>query len=254
VSGVDIRAVSIELGGKTIVEDLSVQIADGEFVCIVGASGSGKSTLLRAIGALIPLTEGEIRVGGESAESAWSKVAFVFQSPRLLSWKTAAENVELGEILRDGNKRSRSKLRKSRARELLELVGLAGHEDKLVDQLSGGQRQRVAIARALLVEPDVLLLDEPFSALDIKTRRHLRQVTEDIWQKTGTTVIFVTHDIEEAVVLADRIVAIEPDPARIVFTKRVDLPRPRRSRPHELSAEVAEITTAMLEESIAADA
>jgi NitT/TauT family transport system ATP-binding protein len=254
MSGVDVRAVSVALGGKNIIENLSLQVADGEFVCIVGASGSGKSTLLRAIGALIPLADGEIIVGGEPAEAAWSKVAFVFQAPRLLAWKTAVENVELGEILRDGNKRSRSKLRKSRARELLELVGLAGHEDKYAHQMSGGQQQRVAIARALLVEPDVLLLDEPFSALDIKTRRHLRQVTEDIWQKTGTTVVFVTHDMEEAVVLADRIVAIEPDPARIVFTRTVDIPRPRRARARELAAEVSEITAAMLEESIAADA
>jgi NitT/TauT family transport system ATP-binding protein len=247
MTGIEIRDVTIRLGGRSIIEKFSLNIRPGEFICIVGASGSGKSTLLRAIGGLIPTANGTISVDGFGEDQAWRHVAYVFQSSRLMGWKTAVENVEFGESLRNGNKRSGREARRRRALELLALVGLSGHEKKLVGQLSGGQQQRVAIARALLVQPKYLLMDEPFSALDIKTRRHLRSAVEDIWKATGTTVVFVTHDIEEAVVLADRIVAIEPEPARIVFEEVITQERPRMNDTEALSSVIGRITASMLD-------
>ncbi|MGE3925622.1 MAG: ABC transporter ATP-binding protein, partial [Lautropia sp.] len=156
---------------------------------------------------------------------AWSEVAFVFQSPRLAPWRDALANVLLGAELRFGRRAARE--RAAQARALLELVGLADSAGKYPSMLSGGERQRVAIARALIVEPSIVLMDEPFSALDPNTRHRLRAEIERIWQRTGRTVVFVTHDIDEALTLADRIVLLSGKPTEVIESIAVTAARPR---------------------------
>jgi len=234
--------VSTRLGGDVIFDELSFSADEGEFLCILGPSGCGKSTSLRLMGDLLPVEGGRVTVDGKKPAEAWRSLAYVFQSPRLVPWRTALGNVELGmelryDVLGDGML--------GRARELLELVGLGRDLNKYPSMLSGGERQRVAIARALAVDPRVILMDEPFSALDLNTRRRLRAELVSIWQQTGKTVVFVTHDIEEALVLADRILLLSNKPTRVLDTLVVDAPRPRdvaaneslqrqRARLHEL--------------------
>jgi len=218
------RDVEVALGGERIYERLSFAVHPGEFVCILGPSGCGKSTSLRVIGGLLEAAGGTVTVNGRPPHEAWSDIAFVFQSPRLVPWRTALGNVLLGSDLRfggDGNSRD------ARAQELLALVGLASDTHKYPSMLSGGERQRVAIARALAVDPQIVLMDEPFSALDPNTRRRLRAEIERIWQTTGKTVVFVTHDVEEALQLADRIIVLSNKPTIVVDVITLDAPRPR---------------------------
>jgi NitT/TauT family transport system ATP-binding protein len=197
----------------------------GEFLCILGPSGCGKSTSLRVIGDLLGISAGRVTVDGRPPREAWRELAFVFQSPRLVPWRTALGNVMLAMELRyDGMKRAAME---ATARELLALVGLAGDMHKYPRMLSGGERQRVAIARALAVDPQIILMDEPFSALDLNTRRRLRLEIISIWQKTQKTVAFVTHDIDEALTLADRIILLSNKPTRVLDTIVIDEPRPR---------------------------
>jgi NitT/TauT family transport system ATP-binding protein len=217
--------VRLSFGQETIYESLDFSVARGEFVCLLGPSGCGKSTSLRLIGDLLAPQSGTVVVGGRSPEAAWREVAFVFQSPRLAPWRNALDNVLLGVELRMG--RAEARRREARARELLALVGLADAANKYPSMLSGGERQRVAIARALAVDPDIVLMDEPFSALDPNTRRRMRAEIERIWQQTGRTVLFVTHDIEEALVLADRIVLLSNKPTRVLESIEVPAARPR---------------------------
>ena len=189
-------------GHEQIYDRLSFEIRRGEFVCILGPSGCGKSTSLRIIGGLLAADSGRITIDGRAPRDAWEEIAFVFQSPRLVPWRTALDNVMLGFELRFGSGEARQ--RKARASELLNLVGLAGDAGKYPSMLSGGERQRVAIARALAVDPKIVLMDEPFSALDPNMRARMRTEMEHIWSETGKTVVFVTHDIDEALQLADR--------------------------------------------------
>jgi NitT/TauT family transport system ATP-binding protein len=168
---------------------------------------------------------GTVRVGGRAPAEAWADLAFVFQSPRLVPWRTARANVLLGVELRYGRAAARAAL--ERARELLALVGLADAAGKFPHMLSGGERQRVAIARALAVDPAMILMDEPFAALDPNTRRRLRGELERIWQQTGKTIVFVTHDIAEAVALADRLILLSNKPTRVLEEIRIDAARPR---------------------------
>jgi NitT/TauT family transport system ATP-binding protein len=226
LSTISFRDVRLRLGGVLIFEGLDFAVADGEFLCILGPSGCGKSTSLRIIGDLIEADGGEVSVAGATPAAAWREIAFVFQSPRLAPWRTALGNVILGMELRFADM-PRTEM-EARARELLALVGLAADAEKYPRMLSGGERQRVAIARALGVEPRIILMDEPFSALDPNTRRRLRDEIVDIWQRTKKTIVFVTHDIEEALVLADRIILLSGKPTRIVETIAVTAPRPRR--------------------------
>lgn len=225
-STISFRDVRLRLGGVPIFDGLDFTVADGEFLCILGPSGCGKSTSLRIIGDLIETDSGDVSVAGAKPAEAWREIAFVFQSPRLVPWRTALGNVVLGMELRFAGMPRREM--EGRARELLALVGLASDADKYPRMLSGGERQRVAIARALGVEPRIILMDEPFSALDPNTRRRLRDEIVDIWQRTKKTIVFVTHDIEEALVLADRVVLFSGKPTRIVETIAVKAPRPRR--------------------------
>jgi NitT/TauT family transport system ATP-binding protein len=217
--------VSTRLGGEVIFDELSFAVDEGEFLCILGPSGCGKSTSLRLMGDLLPVQGGRVAVDGRAPADAWRSLAYVFQSPRLVPWRTALGNVVLGMELRYEGVSKRTM--EAKAAELLDLVGLARDRHKYPSMLSGGERQRVALARALAVDPRIILMDEPLSALDLNTRRRLRAELVSIWQQTGKTVVFVTHDIEEALVLADRILLLSNKPTRVLETLVVDAPRPR---------------------------
>lgn len=232
---VALRDVTVAFGAETIYDRMTFSIEEGEFLCIVGPSGCGKSTLLRVIGDLLKVDVGAVEIAGRPASENWREIAYVFQSPRLLAWRDALENVVLAQQLRFGRARSKAAMRQ-KARELLELVGLSRDMRKMPAMLSGGERQRVAIARALSVDPRIILMDEPFSALDINTRARMQREIIDIWKKTGKTVVFVTHDIDEAIELADRIVTLSPKPASVIDVSRIDAPRPRNHRAPEVEA------------------
>ena len=180
--------VGVSFGEECIYDRLSFDVRRGEFVCILGPSGCGKSTSLRLIGGLLDVDAGRIAVDGLTPQNAWPEIAFVFQSPRLVPWRTALDNVLLGSQLRFGG--GDKDRRRARATELLTLVGLAGDARKYPSMLSGGERQRVAIARALAVDPKIVLMDEPFSALDPNMRSRMRVEMERIWIETGKTVVF----------------------------------------------------------------
>jgi NitT/TauT family transport system ATP-binding protein len=217
--------VDLAFGEERIYDRLSFDVRRGEFVCILGPSGCGKSTSLRIIGGLLDVNGGRVTVDGRAPQDAWSDIAFVFQSPRLVPWRTAIDNVLLGSELRfGGGDRER---RKAGAAELLGLVGLSGDAHKFPSMLSGGERQRVAIARALAVDPKIVLMDEPFSALDPNMRARMRLEMERIWLKTGKTVVFVTHDIDEALQLADRTVVLSNKPTRVLDIIELKTARPR---------------------------
>jgi NitT/TauT family transport system ATP-binding protein len=221
----EFRDVTIRFGGETIYKDLSFAVRPGEFLCILGPSGCGKSTSLRVMGDLLAVDEGTVTVEGEPAHRGWAKLAYVFQQPRLAPWRTALGNVMLGMELRFDH--TSKAARTEKARELLDMVGLGKDVEKYPSMLSGGERQRVSIARALSVDPHIILMDEPFSALDLNTRRRLRAEIISIWKNTGKTVIFVTHDIEEALVLADRVLLLSDKPTRVLETLEIETPRPR---------------------------
>jgi NitT/TauT family transport system ATP-binding protein len=222
---IELRDIRLVLGGMDIYADVSFGVAPGELVCILGPSGCGKSTLLRLMGDLIQPSGGEILIGGRPAASAWEKLAYVFQSPRLVPWRNALDNVMLARQLRFGKA---DEAGRERAAGLLRLVGLENDGHKFPAMLSGGERQRVAIARALAVDPEIILMDEPLSALDINTRQRLRREILQIWQVTGKTIVFVTHDVDDALALADRILLLSGKPSRLVDTIAIEEARPRR--------------------------
>jgi NitT/TauT family transport system ATP-binding protein len=224
--------VGVSFGQEQIFDRLSFEVRRGEFVCILGPSGCGKSTSLRMIGGLLDISSGRITVDGRAPCDAWPEIAFVFQSPRLVPWRTALENVMLGSELRFGS--GEAKQRRARASELLELVGLASDAGKYPSMLSGGERQRVAIARALAVDPKIVLMDEPFSALDPNMRARMRGEMERIWSETGKTVVFVTHDIDEALQLSDRTVVLSNKPTRVLETVELTTRRPRAAAGRDL--------------------
>ncbi|EML2064215.1 ABC transporter ATP-binding protein [Enterobacter asburiae] len=208
----------------TAVQNFSLDIAAGELVALVGSSGCGKSTLLRMLVGLEPTTQGEIRVNGERVCGVGKTRGMVFQEPRLFPWLRVIDNVMLG--LAD-EKLSRA-ARRQRAEEMLARVQLAEFANALPAQLSGGMAQRVAIARGLVARPQILMLDEPFGALDALTRHTLQQELLHLHQSEGTTTLLVTHDVEEAVALADRIVVLSPRPGRIRDVISLALPHPRQ--------------------------
>lgn len=204
-------------------QDISFEVGQGEFVSVVGASGCGKTTLLKIVAGLIP-HDGEVRVGGALVKGPRQDIGFVFQQPVLLPWRTVLENTLLPiEVM--GLDRTRYE---QQAREILQTVGLSEFVDKYPFELSGGMQQRVSITRALVYDPDVLLMDEPFGALDAMTREALNLELLRIWSEKQKTVLFVTHSISEAIFLSDRVVALTPRPGKIADTIRVNLPRPRR--------------------------
>jgi len=211
-------------GAMPVLDDLSLAVADLEFVAIVGPSGCGKSTLLRIVDGLIPPDSGTIRLNGALVNGPGHGRGMVFQSFDLFPWRTAIGNVEFGLEMKNLPRAER----RARARRWIELVGLQGFENSYPHQLSGGMQQRVGIARALAIEPEVLLMDEPFGALDVQTRDLLQDELLAIWQRERKTVLFVTHSIEEAIYLADRVLISTPRPARIERVLDIPFDRPRR--------------------------
>lgn len=218
-------AATLELGGKSILQNITFSVAAGDFVCIIGASGSGKTTALRLAAGLYQPTTGEVRFGGKPMTSPRPDVAIVFQDygKALLPWRTAAGNISLA-MEAGGVPRSE---RRRRILELLELVGLKGQDEKYPSEMSGGMQQRLQIARCLAQDPSVLLMDEPFGALDAMTRQGLQDEVLEMVSRSGTTVIFVTHDLEEAIYLGDRVIGLLPHPGRVGIDVPVHLARPR---------------------------
>jgi len=216
---------------------ISLSVRPGEFVCLVGASGCGKSTLLNLVAGLDQPSGGTIDVGG-------GRVALLFQDAAVFPWLTAARNIELALRLR-GVDRAR---RRERANELIDLVHLTGFADKRPHELSGGMRQRVALARALAQDADILLMDEPFGALDAITRDLLHDELERVWQTTGATVLFVTHNVREAVRLGDRVLVLSSRPGRVVAEYTVDQARPRRLEDAQVAALAGRVTDRLREE------
>ncbi|HEY7795044.1 MAG TPA: ABC transporter ATP-binding protein [Gaiellaceae bacterium] len=218
-------------GGVTALQDVDLEIKPGEFVSLIGPSGCGKSTLLRVVGDLIQPSAGQVEVNGKTAHTARvdRDYGIVFQDSVLFEWRTVAKNIGLPlELAGWGRER-----RRARVQEMLDLVELTGFESHHPWQLSGGMQQRVSIARALSFDPPLLLMDEPFGALDEMTRERLNLELLQIWQASGSTVIFVTHSISEAVFLSTRVVVMSPRPGRITGIVDVDLPQPRTTRTRE---------------------
>jgi NitT/TauT family transport system ATP-binding protein len=203
--------------------DVSLQIMPGEFVCLIGPSGCGKTTLLRLMDGLVEPDSGYITIDGDSAPTPGPQAGFVFQSFRLLPWRTVLDNVEFPLEIQQLDKH----LRHERAMDYVRLVGLEGFEHSYPHELSGGMQQRVGLARALALEPQILLMDEPFAALDAQTREFMQVELSRIWQSLGIAVVFVTHSLDEALFLGDRIVLMGPRPGHIQEVLDVHLPRPR---------------------------
>lgn len=219
-------------GSLAVLNHVSFHVKEREFVCLVGASGCGKSTLLRLIAGLEQPSAGSIYLGGEQVDRPNRRVGFVFQDPTLMAWRTVRANVRLPlDVNGCGGGRA-----EERAESLIDLVGLRGFEDAYPTQLSGGMSQRVALARALIHDPRLLLLDEPFGALDALTRERMGIELLRIWQARRKTVVMVTHSVPEAVYLADRVLVLGPRPASIVAEMPVSVPRPRTQAVRESSA------------------
>ncbi len=221
----DIAEVRKTFGTGVAVERAAFTVEGNEFVSIVGPSGCGKSTLLRMVAGLIPPSAGRITVGGRVVSGPIADVGMVFQSPVLLPWRTTLANILF--VAEVGGKKASA--HRHRALELVKLAGLRGFEDAYPHELSGGMQQRAAICRALLLNPPLILMDEPFGALDVMTRERMAFELQKIWAASKNTVLFVTHSITEAVLLSDTIVVMTPRPGRIQDIVKVDLPRPRES-------------------------
>ena len=205
------------------VADITLEVGENELVTLVGPSGCGKSTLLKLVAGLVPVTRGTIHIRNELVREPFPDVGFVFQQAVLLPWRTVLDNVLFSVEMLGQDPRQHRK----QAGELLELAGLAGFETTYPRELSGGMQQRVAICRALLPDPSLLLMDEPFGALDALTREEMSLELLRIWSERPKTILFVTHSIPEAILLADRVVVMSPRPGRIARVLAVDLPRPR---------------------------
>jgi NitT/TauT family transport system ATP-binding protein len=242
---IDIQGVHKRFGnGRTILEDVSLKANPGDFISLIGPSGCGKSTLLKLVSGLTPISSGNIVVDGMSPANARELMSFIFQDATLLPWRTVIRNVELGLELENTTTDTECR---EKALALLKLVGLSDVANHYPRQLSGGMKMRVSIARALATRPKVLLMDEPFGALDEMTREHLNEELLDIRQQQAWTTFFVTHSVAEAVFLSNRILVMSANPGRIHREVRVDFPYPRTevtrlSRPyHDLVTEVSRL-------------
>ena len=212
-----------QTGSVHALEDLTLDVGDGEFVCIVGPSGCGKSTLLWAMSGLHDLTRGRIVLNGTEVNGPRPEIGMIFQDANLLPWRNLWQNILFPFEI----KRLDAKPYHERIRGLLAEVGLAGFEKKMPRELSGGMQQRASIVRCLSFDPSVILMDEPFGALDAFTRDEMNLLIQKIWMETGKTIVFVTHNVTEAIFLADRVVVLTPRPGRLAHVFPIDLPRPR---------------------------
>jgi NitT/TauT family transport system ATP-binding protein len=232
-----------EEGQVRALENVNFGVADGEFVCVVGPSGCGKTTLVRIIGGLEPATGGEVRLSGGPVTEPSPALGIVFQEYHLFPWRTVRGNVAFGleqqDVDADG--------RRERVAAMLDLVGLSEFAGAYPKELSGGMKQRVGIARALAVDPEILLMDEPFGSVDAQTRSMLHDELLSVWKETEKTVLFVTHDVTEAVTLADRIVVVESSPGQVQEIVDVDLDRPRE-RTDEAFPETVEYVRGLISE------
>jgi NitT/TauT family transport system ATP-binding protein len=224
---VEIDRVTVVFGkgrkAHKAVEETSIRVEPGEFVCILGPSGCGKSTLLNSVAGYVKPNSGEVRVDGEAVIKPGPDRGMVFQQYSLFPWKTVKDNVAFGPKMAGQSGASAESV----ANTFLEMVGLSRFANRYPAELSGGMQQRVGIARALANYPRVLLMDEPFGALDAQTRLMMQESLLNIWNEFGTTVLFITHDIDEAIFLADRVLIMSASPGRIIADFKVDLPRPR---------------------------
>jgi NitT/TauT family transport system ATP-binding protein len=211
-------------GSYTAIRDVDLTVGRGEFVTVVGPTGCGKSTTLSLVSGLQPATSGEVEVDGTPVTGIPDGMGYMFQTDAVLPWRSVLDNVAAGPRYRGTPKAEAREL----ARDWVTRVGLAGFEGYHPHQLSGGMRKRVALAQTLINEPAVLLMDEPFGALDVQTREHMQDLLLDLWSGTGAAVVFVTHDLTEAIALADRVVVMTAGPATVKAAVPVDLPRPRR--------------------------
>nr|WP_231751085.1 ABC transporter ATP-binding protein [Mycobacterium sp. NAZ190054] len=232
MTSVDAAAITIEnltvrfsskRASVTALADVDLQVADGEFVSIAGPSGCGKSTLLKVVAGLTDATSGEVLLRGKQVRGPQRAIGYVFQRAALLEWRSVRKNILLQAEMRGMPRQAAQQ----RCDELIEMTGLTGFENALPHELSGGMQQRVSLCRALLHQPRVLLMDEPFGALDALTREKMNVELHRIWRETGTTVVLVTHSVAEAVYLANRVVVMSPRPGRIIETLDVELPAER---------------------------
>lgn len=231
------KAYATPQGKFWALDNVSFRVNEGEFVSVVGSSGCGKTTLLNIIAGVVPADEGQVMLRGELVQSVRRNVGYTFQQATLLPWRTIRANVELGLELRN----IRASERRARAQDLLAQVGLAGFEDVYPHQMSGGMAKRAEIARVLAIDPELLLMDEPFGALDAQTKLQMHNGLLDLLQKFRKTVIFITHDLDEAVVLSDRVITMSARPGRIKNEYKIDLERPRNSRAARLDRRFPEI-------------
>lgn len=239
-------------GTLVVLKDIDMQIEQGEFICAVGASGSGKSTLLRQIAGLDRPTSGEVRIEGKHVTGPGPDRGMVFQHYTLYPWMSVQENTEFGLKLQGVPKKER----REQASYYLNVVGLSNFGKSLPKELSGGMKQRVAIARALASEPKILLMDEPFGALDVHTKESMHNFMLDLWQRTGITIFMITHDVEEAVFLSNRIFALGARPGTVRKIMRIDLPErvasvKRNSRFHDYRDELMELLRKHGQEAVA---
>lgn len=221
---VALKDVRMAFGEFVAVDEVNLTVADGEFLAIVGPTGCGKSTILNAVAGLLKPARGTVTIDGAPVKGVGGDIGYLFQQDALLPWKTSIENVELGLMFRGVGKAERHE----KAKAWLAKVGLKGFEDRYPHQLSGGQRKRVQMAQALITGPKVILMDEPFSALDIHTRHLMQNELLRLWQEERRAVIMITHDLEEAIALGDRVVVLAAGPrSRVIDSFPVDLSRPR---------------------------
>ncbi|HYO79153.1 MAG TPA: ABC transporter ATP-binding protein [Thermoanaerobaculia bacterium] len=215
------RNVGMTFGSMRVLDDINLSVRDGEFVCLLGPSGCGKSTLLNIVGGFIVPMEGEVTIDGEQVSGPDPRRIFVFQERGVFPWLTVEQNIGFGLF------RQPEAEKRERIAHYVQLVGLRGFEQAYPRELSGGMKQRLEVARALAVNPDVLYLDEPFGALDSITRLQMRRELLRIWQAEKKTILFVTHDIDESVQLADRVVVLSARPGRVQRVVDIDIPHPR---------------------------
>ncbi|MET4691048.1 ABC transporter ATP-binding protein [Sinorhizobium fredii] len=223
-SMVSLDSVTMAFGAYVAVQDVNLKVSDGEFLAIVGPTGCGKSTILNAIAGLLKPASGTVSIDGQPVRGIQNDIGYLFQQDALLPWKTAIENVELGPMFKGVGAAER----RGQSMRWLAKVGLKGFEHRYPHQLSGGQRKRVQMAQALITGPKVILMDEPFSALDIHTRHLMQNELLRLWQEERRAVVMITHDLEEAIALGDRVVVLAAGPrSRVIDSFPVDLERPR---------------------------